>query len=256
MANTLTAPASDRVVSAADNGAPDPFGAITAHIEDTLTEARNFADGTAIENQAQADAVSRLIDDLRKADKVADEARVKEAAPFNEEVAAIQARYNVYIAPLKNRTPGKIPLAIEALKKTLAPWLAAIEAENARKAAEARREAEAKAQAAADAVRAAQAASDLVARENAEALVQEARAAETQANRAEATKAHATGGERAVGLRDNWIPKLTDGQAALRHYWTTNRPALEAFALDLAKTDVRAGKRQIPGFEVVNERRI
>lgn len=253
---SLAEPEANPRVKLGDNAPPDPFGAIVAHVEDTLTEVRHYADGSPITSQAMADEVSGLIDVLRKAEKVADEARVKEAAPFNEEVAAVQAKYNVYIAPLKNRAPGKIPLAIDALKKTLAPWLQAIEDENNRKATEARQAAQKAAQEAAEAVRAAQATSDLEARERAEALVTQARAAETAAARTEGAKAHATGGERAIGLKDHWIPKLTDGQAALRHYWTMNRLALEAFALDLAVADVRAGKRQIPGFDVINERRV
>lgn len=238
-----------------NNPPPDAFGAISAHVQDLYTEAKNWADGSVIESQAQADEVSRLIDELRKAAKVADDARIAEKKPLDDQVTAIQTKWGELIADTKGKR-GLTVLALEACKAALRPWLEAVEAENRRRAAEARQAAQRAADEAAEAVRAAQATSDLEARERAELLVTDARAAESQATRAETAKAHATGGDRAMGLRDNWIPKLIDGQAALRHYWGANREALEAFALDLARADVRAGKRAIPGFDVVNERRI
>lgn len=255
MNKPLAVPAADREVKASDNQ-PDPFGAVQIHIEDLLTEARNFADGDPVSTEGQAETVSRLIDDLRKAEKAADDVRKAEVAPLDEQRDAIQARYNVYIAPLKNKTPGKVALALEALKKALAPWLAAIEAENERKAAEARAEAARAAEEAATAMRAAQASTDLSAREAAEELVTQARQAGRTATQAAGAKAHAGGGERNMGLRDNFQPKLTDGFEALKYYWGRRRPELEAFALTLAQADVRAGVRTIPGFEITNERRL
>jgi hypothetical protein len=237
------------------NRPPDPFGAISAHVEDLYTEAKNWADGTPITTQAQADEVSRLIDELRKAAKAADDARIAEKKPLDDQVAAVQAKWGALIADTKGKR-GLTVLALEACKAALRPWLEAIEDENRRKAEEARQAARRAADEAAEAMQAARATSDLEARERAEELAAQAKAAETSAARAESAKAHAIGGERAMGLRDNWIPKLVDGQAALRHYWQANRPALEDFALGLARVDVRSGKRHIPGFEVVNDRRV
>ena len=54
-APTLEAPAS----IGHNNPPADPFGAISAHIDDLYTEAKNWADGTPIVSQAQADEVSR-----------------------------------------------------------------------------------------------------------------------------------------------------------------------------------------------------
>jgi hypothetical protein len=66
-----------------------------------MVEAKNFCDGAAIENQAQADTVARLIDDFRAAQKAADDARKEEARPFDEGKAAVQEKYAVLIADTK-----------------------------------------------------------------------------------------------------------------------------------------------------------
>jgi hypothetical protein len=54
---------------------------------------------------------------------------VKEGEPFKVKLDEIQARYNVYIAPTKNKVPGKVPVAMEALKAALKPFLDKLEAE-------------------------------------------------------------------------------------------------------------------------------
>lgn len=238
-----------------NNPPPDPFDAIAAHVEDLCTEARNWADGSAIASQAQADEVSRLIDELRKAEKAADEARIAEKKPLDDQVAAIQAKWNALTGNTK-ALKGKTVLALEACKAALRPWLEAVEAENRRRAAEAREAAQRAADEAAEALRAARATSDLEARERAEALVTDARAAESAATRAETAKAHATGGDRAMGLRSHFVPVMVDGQAAARHFWLTRRADVEAHLQRLAEEEVRGGKRQLPGFDVREERRI
>jgi hypothetical protein len=212
-----------------------------------LTEARNWLDGQGVQTQTEADGVSRLLDDLRKAYKAADAARKEEARPFDEGKAEVQARYNPI---LKAAETGA-----DACKKALAPYLQKLETEKQAQAEAKRREAEEAAAKAAEAARLADAA-NLEQREAALALVAKAEEAERAAKAAEQSKAHAKGGERAAGLRSYFKPVLTDGQLALAHYWRTNRAALEAFALDLATKDVQAGKRQIPGFDVIEERRV
>ena len=226
---------------------PSPFEAVRTHIDDLLTEARNWLDGQGVETQTEADAVSVLLDELRKGYKAADAARKEEAKPFDDGKAEVQARYNPI---LKAAETGA-----DACKKALAPYLQKLEDEKRAQAEAKRREAEEAAAKAAEAARLADAA-NLEQRELAEALVAKAAEAERAAKAAEQSKAHAKGGERAAGLRSYFKPVLTDGQAALTHYWRTNRAALEAFALDLAAKDVQAGKRQIPGFDVIEERRV
>ena len=54
------------------NNPPDPFTAIKVHIDDLMTEARNWCDGAPVETQAQADEVSRLVEMFREARDAAD----------------------------------------------------------------------------------------------------------------------------------------------------------------------------------------
>lgn len=226
--------------------APRPFEAVQTHIDDLFTEAGNWADGTPILTQAQADEVSFLIDQLRKAKSAGDEARRLEAKPFDDGKAEVQARYKPVLA--------KADAATSACKAALQAWLERVEAEQR----EAREAARAAADAAASAAAAARAAADPTSLENlqrAEALTQEAEDRASASRRAERERAGGFGGSRAITLRSHFHPELRDGAAAARHYWATQREACEAFFLQLAQADVRAGKRKIPGFEVLEERR-
>lgn len=239
-----TLPASHQIGA---NNPPDPFGAISAHITDLYAEAKNFLDGDPITSEAMAAAVTDLLDQIREAEKAADDLRKEENKPFDEGKAAVQAKYAPLISDTK-AVKGKTVLAAEACKAALAPWRQAQEAAKQEAARKAREEAEAAARAAAEAMRATQV-DDLAAREEAERLVREAETAAKHANRAD--KAATTG----TGLRSYWSPKLTDGTAAARHYWMTDRQACEDFFLSLANRDTRQGIRTIPGFEIIEERR-
>ncbi len=230
-----------------------PFEAINTHVSDLMMEARHWCDGAAIENQAQADEVARLMNDFREAHTAADEARKKENEPFDAGKAQVQAKYAPLIADTKAQR-GVTVIALEALKKTLSPWLIKLDNEKRAIAEAAAKEAEAKAQAAAEAMRAASG-TDLEAQERAEALVAEASAAQTATTRAANDKAQAQGGGRATGLRSYFTPEMVDAKAALKHYMATNPQAIKDFLLSLAKSDVAAGKRTIPGFTVNEEKR-
>lgn len=228
------------------NNPPDTFGAIKAHIEDLYAEARNFLDGEPITTQGQADAVADLLDQIRQAEKAADEARKEENRPFDEGKAAVQAKYAPLISDTK-AVRGMTVLAAEACKRALEPWRQEQERIRREAAEKARREAEEAAAKAAEAMRAASA--DLAAREAAEAALRDADKAAKVASKAD--KAATTG----TGLRSYWTPRLVDGTAAARHYWQTDRAACEEFFLSLANRDCRQGRRTIPGFEVIEERR-
>lgn len=236
--------------------ATDTWGAIQAHLDDLLTEARNWADGTAIENQAQANEVARLQDQLREGEGAADDARKLERAPHDVVIEEIQGRYNVYIAPVKNRVPGKVPLARQALANAQTAWLRKVEAANQAEAARLRAIADAELAAAAEKVREAHKSSDLGAVEAAEEIFAEAKATERQATQAETVKAHAFGEGKATGLKTYWETAISDPVIALRWAWANYRPRLEALALDLAKAEVREGKRQIDGFSITSDRRV
>jgi hypothetical protein len=234
------------------NGAPEPtpFEAVKVHIEDLLAEAYNWADGTTVETEEQANEASRLIDDLNKAAKAAEEARVAEKKPLDDAIAEIQTRFNVYIADRKNKTPGKVWKAIDALKASVKPYLDRLKAEQ-EAAAEAARQAAIEAQRiATEAARAAQA-SDLAAQDAAEELVLAAKRAEATAKQVEAAKPQLHGGDRAMGLRKTYTPEIADKKVAMLHYMRDQPAEFEALVMQLAWRDVRAGKRQIPGIRVV-----
>lgn len=231
-----------------------PFDLITEDADSFLTEARNWADGAAIENQAQADDVSRLIEHGRKLAKAADDARKEENRPHDEAKARVQEKYAPLFADPKTKNPGRVFKAIDALKATLQPYLARLDAEKREAERKAREEAEAKAREAAEAMRAA-AANDLGAREEAEAKAREAEAAERAAKQAAADKAHASGGDRAMGLRTVWKATVTDARSALAHYYRINPDAFLPLVQKLADDDVRSGKRSgVPGVEFMETR--
>lgn len=228
-----------------DNQPPDKFGALKAHIDDLDMEARNHLDGEPITTEAQALAVSRILDDARKAAKAADEARKEEKRPHDEAGKAVQAKWQPWI--------GKAELAASTAKQALAPYLEAQEAAQRAAAEEARKQADEAAEKARQASEAARP-DDLAGQATARILQESAAAAAKTAARLDKAKAHATGGERAIGLVSVWTPTLVDPVEALRHYKAAQPELLKAWLLDQAERDVRAGKRTIPGFTVTEER--
>lgn len=240
-----------RIAGIGDNNppAPTPWEAVSVHIGDLLTETHNWADGTTVTTQAQADEASRLIDDLRKAAKVAEGAKDDEQKVHDDAIAEIRTRYNPLIQDPKTKTPGKVWKAIDALKACVKPFLDKLETERLAAVEKARVEAATAAQVAADAARAA-APTDLAAQEAAEELIHVAQQAATDATRIENSRSQARGGTRAMGLRTTFTAVMNDRQAALFHYVAEQPEAFVELLQKLADTDVRGGKRQIPGFTV------
>ena len=234
-----------------NNNPPEqtPFELSEAEIGDLFEEAKHWLDGDGVRTQADADGVSLLLDKIRKASKLADERRVAENKPFDEGKAAVQAKYAPLIADTK-AVRGKVVLAADACKNALAPFLERQEAEKRRISEEARRKADEERAAAEAAVRSARA-SDLAAQEAAEAKLREAKAAEAAATRAENDRAQAKGGARAVSLRSTWAPEIVDLREAAKHYWTARPDEFRAFLIGLAKQDVQFGRREIPGFAII-----
>lgn len=220
-----------------------PFDTAVAELLDLYDEAKNWADGTPIENQDQCDALDALDKALLAVSQKLDAMRVEEKRPLDERVQEIQDRYNPFIQPRK----GKVDLARSTLNPIRAAWK---EAERERKEAialKARIEAEEERQKAEDAIRAS--AGNLEERERAEEQLATAKDADAFASRRE--KEATTG----LGLRTTYVPKLTDLSAAIKHYWTARRGDFEVLVQNLAVADVRAGKRHIPGFIIEEERK-
>lgn len=234
--------------------APSPYEAHKTNIEDLVLEARNWADSSAVESQAQADEISRLIEDLRTAMQAADASRIEENKPFDDGKAAVQAKYNALIADTKTQK-GAAVRAIDALKATLKPFLDKLAADKKAEADRLQKEADEKAEAARAALRSAQP-DNLESREAAEAVLDDAKRAQQTAARAANDKAQARGGSRALGLKTVNRPEMTDAKAALIHYMTAQPAAIKACLQQLAETDWREGKRSVPGFKNVEETRL
>ncbi len=231
----LSVTGNDRIVP---GGNMSPFDVLTCEIEALYDEARNWADGAQIETQKQCDALDALDKALFEAGKKLDALRVEEKRPLDEQIEAIQARYNPFIQPKR----GKVDLARGALNPLRTAWK---DRERKRKEALAAQAAQEAAEAERKALEAMQASTgDLAAREEAERLANDARIARQDARRT--AKAATTG----LGLRTSYRPVLTDLSAAIRHYWGSRRPAFEELVMGLAAEDVRAGQREIPGFVV------
>jgi len=232
--------------------------AVKVHMDDLLTEAANWADGVKVESQDQADAIGRLRQLLQDSANLADHARVVEKEPFDKAITEIQDRYNAYIAPMKNKVPGKVSKSIVALGNLLAPWLTKLDDEKRAREAAAREELE-RAQAAAIAARQeAKKADDLAVMDHADDLLAQAEEAAKALRSVEREKVQAKGEFRAVGLRSTYVAVLRPGEGgtALIHYAKAQPERVKQFLQQLADEDVRRGAREIPGFDVNEERKV
>ena len=232
--------------------------AVKIHMDDLLTEAANWADGTQIENQEQADKVGKLRQLLQDSAKLADKARVEEKKPLDDKITEIQDRYNAYTAPLKNKKPGSVSKAVQALGNLLTPWLNKLEAEKRAREDAARKEAEDKQAAALAARQEAKKADDLSKMDQADDLLAQAEEAASALKSVEREKVQAKGEFRAIGMRSYWSAELNPGEGgkALVHYAKAQPDRVKSFLQTLADEDVRRGMREIPGFTITEDRKV
>lgn len=223
---------------------PEPQVLFGEEIDDLLMEAKNYLDGEPIASEEEAAAVSSLLSRLRRVANDADAARKAEKRPHDDAAKSVQARWKPML--------DKADLAESTAKQALASWLRQVENRQRADADAARAEAGRLAQIAAEALSASY--GNLEARADAERLLKAAGAAEKHAAKVGKQKAHATGGERAIGLVDSFTPELTDSCSALKHYRVTQPEALRAWLFDQARKDVYSGVRSIPGFTIHHER--
>lgn len=223
---------------------PEPEVLFGEEIDDLLLEAKNYLDGEPIASEGEATAVSSLMSRARRVGNDADDARKLEKKPHDDAAKSVQARWKPIL--------DKADLVVSTAKQALAPWLVTLEVQQRADADAARNEADRLAQVALEALSASS--GNLQARDDAERLLKAAGAAGKHAARLDKQKAHATGGERAVTLLDNWTPELVDSCAALKHYRAVQPDALKAWLVDQARKDVRAGALSIPGFKIINQR--
>lgn len=229
---------------------PSPFEVARKAVDDIYSECMLWLDGHPVNSQELADGVGNLLAEIRKAEKLADDTRIAEKTPLDEAIKEIQARYAPLISDTKT-IKGKTVLAAAACKQALQPWLDAEDRRIRKEARLAREEADRQRREAEEALRASEAA-NLAERAAAEELLIAAKKAETVANVAsrQTAKAGGTFG-RSIALRTTYVPTLTDSVAAARHYWTVARKDIEDCLVSLAERDVRLGRREIPGFEIV-----
>lgn len=210
-------------------------------IQDLFDEASLWLDGDKLTTKAQHDKLIELVKAIRKAKREADNARKEEAKPFDEAKAEIQARYNVFI---KART-GLADMAIETAQKVLAPYLTEqqrIKDEQERIAREEAAQAQREAQ---EAMKASQ--GDLEMRALAEEKI-------THAKEAEKLIKDIGKQNIAKGARTVWDTELIDSTAAMRALWVANKHQFEALMLDIGKSMVRSGIREIPGFKIMSRK--
>lgn len=231
------------------NNPPEPtlFDQAEQAVELVYGEATLWLDGAAVDNQGMADGLGNLLAEIRKAGALAEQNRKIEKKPFDDGAAEVQRRYNA----LKD----KVALAREACATALTPWLEQRAAQNQAAALAAAAAAAAKQLEAQQALRASDPA-NLTERAAAEVLVTQAKkatAAATRAGNATATAGGTLG--RAIGLRTERVPYVKDPVATARHYWKAAYDEMVAFVWQLAARDVRAGKTDIPGVEIREERK-
>ena len=228
------------VIGANEPPEPTPFEAARETLTDLEAEAQNYLDGDEITSQAVADDVGKLLDAIRKARKVADEARADEKRAYDEAANAVQAKWK----PLLEMADRVAKVA----KAALTPWLMAQEAEKRAREDAARIVAEA---AAAEAQRLAAAATGSLADAKArDAAIENAEAAAADLARAAKAKASAKGGARAVSLRLSYTAEVTDARAYLNHVARTRPDDLTAWLGEHAQSAVRMGARSLPGVEI------
>lgn len=226
--------------------------AITEEIDGLYAEAKNWADGTAIDSDAIHTEVTRLYDMIGAAAKRADALRTTLNEPYDTGKARVQAVFAELIADTKGKT-GKTVLA----RKVLDPMLAAyrkkkLEEATAAAAAE-KAAADKKIADATAAIR--DTAGDLTAREGAEVMLKDAAKTAKAAARQQAQVSTGT------GLRRSHRATVLDLGAALRHYFVqpNYRHDFEMLVLQLANAEVQRGARDsadkpaIPGIKIIEE---
>jgi len=245
----------EAVATIGHNNPPEltPFEAVKTRIDDLYSKAKLWLDGEPVTTQDQANALNTLENRIREAAKEAEALRKAEVKPLDDAKSEIQERFNALIGETKTVT-GKTVMAIAAIKSALKPYLLELDRMQREAAAKAREEAE-KAERAALVAMQTRDHENLAEREEAERLVNEAKALNTAASKAEDAKAHAKGDGRATGLRSVWIAKMINDRDAATWAWQNHRQELIDFIQGLANKDVRDFKlRSIPGFEISEDR--
>lgn len=204
------------------NNPPDPLDEALKPYGDALSEAENWLDGTAVENEGQMKAVDTILKQIKAAEKAVKDAEESEAKPIYDQWKAAKARYAPTLDDLTRIKKGLVAV-VDAFKRKLA-------AEKAEAERKARAEAEAARRAAEEAARQASA-SDIEAQRKAAEAKQAADLAMAQA--AAASK------DTVKGMRTVTRYEITDHRALLHWIAANDRDAITAFIEEYARRNHR-----------------
>lgn len=222
---------------------PPAFDAFSMALDEAYDTAKDFLDGAPIETQGQADAVGKIVSEVKRIKKDADEARKAEKEPHLEAGRAVDAKWK----PLAERADT----IIKAAQQPLTAYLSKLAEEQRAAENKAREEAAKKAQEAIEATRAAQGSVEAI--EHAKELEREADKAAREAAKAGKVKAHVAGMDRAIGLRTYQVAEVTDRRALLEYVMKNDADALTAWLEEYAR---KALPLQLPGVTIRTERRV
>lgn len=222
---------------------PPAIDAFSMALDDAYATAKDFLDGQPVETQGQADAIGRIVGEVKRIKKDADEARKAEKEPHLEAGRAVDAKWK----PLAERADT----ILTAAQKPLTAYLHKLAEEQREAAIKGREEAAAKAQEAIAASRAAEGSIEAV--ERVRELEKAADKAAKEAARAGKAKAHVTGMDRAIGLRTYKVATVTNHRMLLNWIAANDAPALRTFLEEYARKALPA---QLPGTEVTTEQKV
>lgn len=217
------------------NSPPDAIDDICAAYEATRLEAENWLDGVAVENEGQMKAVDAIRAQARDWRLALERGQKAESGPLYDAYKAALERWKPTIEDAKRIEAGLVAV-VDGFKRKLAQ-------EKAEAERRAREEARAKAAEAERLAREADAANIEASRAAADAAAEAQRAEEA---------ARAAANDKVKGLRTVWHYAVENVSAAHRDIATNDRPAIERFVEDYARTHYR--QRAIDGVKVWSEK--
>jgi hypothetical protein len=251
-----------------DEPAPKLEGrkAIEVHVADLLSEAGNWADGVALVDQGQADAVGRLCRQLQQAAGIVDDAATKEKKPHNDAITAIATWQNSFTAKGLKKTPdGSLTKAIAATGNLSSAWLRKMDDDRLAREKLAADIALKAAQEASELREVAKVTTDIAVMDRAEDALEEARKMIGVATSIGKERVHVGGGGgfRAMTLRKAWSAHVdleSGGWGAAYGYYRNNPEFMAEFHALIqrwADRDCRGEAtrlRGVPGFKFIEDK--
>lgn len=214
---------------------PPAHEAFALQVDALFTLLSDTMAGGEVDNDAKEAAIDALLDDFRKAAKVAEAARKEEKQPHLDAGRAIDEAFNPVIK--------KAERGVVACREALTPYRNAKQRAKDEAARKAREEAEAKERAAQQALRQSD---DLEQRFAAEQALEQASKLKAVANKIDRAP---------TGLRTYWRAEITDMKEALRHYLRTQPDRFTDLVEQLAAADARGTRAPVPGVTFHEEKK-